>query len=143
MLRGSLIGVRQQGGYVADNVLQEQLWFTATTLGVNALLMSDTAQRRHWLAARIVSTVISVYAAYLILERSAGTAGKIKLPADLVEQIKDAAQTTYQHKARETWYRIKAIPSHFIWVACEFSGSFFYLWLVLGSCGAVWIGRGP
>ena len=53
MLRGSLIGVRQQGGYVADNVLQEQLWFTATTLGVNALLMSDTAQRRHWLVVSV------------------------------------------------------------------------------------------
>lgn len=121
---------------MADNVLREQLWFTATTLGVNALLMSDAAQDGHLVAARIASTVISLYAAYLIIQRSAGAAGKIKLPKDL-EQV-GADQRNWRHKARETWCRFRVIPAHFLWVVFEFSGSFFYLLLVLGSCGAVW-----
>ena len=125
---------------MADNVLQEQLWFTATTLAVNGLLMSDTVRHGHLVAARVVSTLISLYAAYLILQRSAGTAGKIKLPEDL-ERV-DPGQRNWRHKARETWCRFKVIPAHFLFVVFEFSGSFFYLLLVLGSCGAVWVAGG-
>jgi hypothetical protein len=122
---------------MADNILQEQTWFTATTLGVNALLMSETAQTKHLLAARLASTVLSAFAAYLILERSAGATGKVDLPEDL-KKI-PANQKTPWHKVRETAARLKVMPAHLLFVVCEFSGSFFYLLLVLGSCAAVWL----
>lgn len=121
-------------GPVANNVLQEQLWFTATTLGVNAFLMSGTVPPKHPCMARLVSTVISLYAAYLILERSAGAAGKIKLPEG------EAAQKTYRDKWLETHDRLKVIPQHFLFVVGELSGSFFYFLLVFFSWVAVLIG---
>ncbi len=77
---------------MADNVLQEQLWFTATTLGVNVFLTSDAVQHKHFWTARIALTLISLYAAYLILERSAGAAKKIPTPPCL-DQIKECQRT--------------------------------------------------
>lgn len=121
------------------NILQEHLWFTATTLAVNGFLMSEAIQNKHSCAARAVSTVVSAYAAYLIVQRSAAAADKIKLPEDLKNIKPD--QSTFRHKVRETWYNVKIVPSHFLFVVCELSGAFFYLLLVLASCSGVWLSR--
>lgn len=121
---------------MADNVLQEQLWFAGTTLVVNGLLLSEAAQHYHPVVARGASTLISIYAAYLILERSAEAAGT--LPPD--ESPKEA-ERAWRRKKSETWRRFKVMPAQFLFVVSEFSGSLFYLLIVLGSCLAVWIGR--
>lgn len=127
-------------GDTGNNILKEHFWFTATTLAVNGFLMSATIQAKYSFAARVaVSTLISVYAAYLIVQRSAAAAGKIKSPEDL-EKI-PADQKTFLHKARETWHSLKIVPSHLLFVVCELSGSFFYLLLVLASCVGVWLIR--
>jgi len=80
-----------------------------------------------------------LYAVYLIIERSASAANKVKLPKDLKE--KESDKKTAADKARETWYRFKIVPKHFPFVACEFSGAFFYLLLVVASCIGVWLTR--
>ncbi len=121
-----------------DNVLQEHLWFTATTLGANVLLMSGSAQTNfHWLA-RMVSVILSLFAVYLILERSAGKAKKVKYPEGLLEK----EDKSWRDKRCETWARWKAMPEHSRWVLFECSGSLFYSLLVVGSCVAVWL-SGP
>jgi hypothetical protein len=125
-------------GDTGSNILNEHFWFTATTLAVNAFLISATIQGKYSFAARVaVSTLISVYAAYLIVQRSAGAAGKIRFPEDLMKIPAD--QKTFRHKSRETWHTLRIVPSHLLFVVCELSGSFFYLLLVLASCVAVWL----
>jgi hypothetical protein len=47
-------------------------------------------------------------------------------------------ERTWRHKAREARYRARAVVPHMWWVVCEFSGSFFYLLVVIGSSAAVW-----
>ena len=123
----------------ANNILQEHFWFTATTLAVNGFLMSANIGCKNWYVVRIISTLISAYAVYLIVERSASAANKIKLPKDLEDKKSD--KKTASDKARETWHRFKIVPKHFLFVVCEFSGAFFYLLLVVASCIGVWLTR--
>jgi len=122
-----------------NNILQEHFWFTATTLAVNGFLMSDTIWNKHPCTARTVSIIISLYAAYLIIQRSLAAAGKIKFPKKLKDIKPD--KKTFLHKACETWYILTKVPGHLPFVVCELSGSFFYLLLVLASCGGVWLIR--
>ena len=119
-----------------NDILQEHFWFTATTLAVNGFLMSGTVDCKQ-LYARVISTLISFYAGYLIIERSASAAGKFNLSEDLKTIPSD--QKTAKHKARETWCRLKIVPKHFLFVVCELSGAFFYLLLVAASCIGVWL----
>jgi hypothetical protein len=121
----------------ANNILQEHFWFTATTLAVNGFLMSANIECQNWYVLKVISTLISLYAVYLIVERSASAANKVKLPEDLKEPVEKMATD----KARETWYRLKIVPKHFLFVACELSGAFFYLLLVVASCIGVWLTR--
>jgi hypothetical protein len=124
-------------GDTGGNVLKEHFWFTATTLALNAFLLSDTIRGKYSFAARAaVSTLFSLYAAYLIVNRSAAAAGKIKFPRDLEEIPAD--QKTFKHKFRETWHTLKIVPRHLLFVVCELSGAFFYLLLLLVSCVGVW-----
>ncbi|MEA3367181.1 MAG: hypothetical protein U9R68_03595, partial [Planctomycetota bacterium] len=68
------------------NIIREHFWFTATTIAVNAFIMSaDHLQPRQILGARIFSTVISVFTVFLIVHRSAVYAGKIHYP-DYLDQ---------------------------------------------------------
>jgi hypothetical protein len=60
----------------SENVRAEQFWFSLTTLGVNGSLIANAAQQApapffHWIVAIVFSTLLSSFAAYLILERSA------------------------------------------------------------------------
>ena len=122
-----------------NNILQEHFWFTATTLAANGFLMSANIECQNWYVLKVISTLISLYAVYLIVERSASAANKVKLPKDL--EKKEPEQKTAKDKARETLYRFKIVPKHFLFVVCEFSGSFFYLLLVVASCIGVLLTR--
>jgi hypothetical protein len=121
----------------SDNILQEHFWFTATALGANAFLMVSDVKLCHWLILPGVSTIISVYAVYLIVERSASAAKKIQYPNNLPEP----EDRTWKHKLIETKCRLKRFVPHIGWIACELSGAFFYFLLVVTSCAGVWIAR--
>jgi len=121
-----------------NNILQEHFWFTATAVGINAFLMSSDAKLCHWAVAPIVSSVLSAYAAFLIVHRSAAHAGKIDYSADLPPEHKDR---TWRHKLVETRCNIKAFVPHVWWIMCELSGAFFYFLLILLSCAGVWLAR--
>lgn len=116
-----------------ENVLQEHFWFTATVLAVNGFLMSD-APPDYSVAVAVVSTLVSLYGAYLIVERSAAVAGKINLPEELERM--PTREKTWREKWRETQYKLRIAGSHVPFVVCELSGAFFYLVLVVFS----WLG---
>lgn len=119
--------------------LDEHFWFTATTVGVNAFLMSSAIQPKYGAIVIGLSTVVSVYAIFLIVHRSAIHAGKVKLPQDLKELPE--SEKTATHKARETWHHMRIVPRHLVFVVCEMSGALFYLILVMTSCIGVWLAR--
>jgi hypothetical protein len=64
-------GTYDPHGMATDNRLQEHLWFTATTVGVNAFLLTRASAVSAWTTVP-VSTVVSAFAGYLIVERSRG-----------------------------------------------------------------------
>jgi hypothetical protein len=95
-----------------DNRLKEHHWFTATTLGVNAFLLTRAGAVSAWTMV-IVSTAVSLFAGYLVLERSQGTERR-----GLLAQLR------------------------FVMID-ELSGSLFYLLLILISwvavvCSSIW-----
>jgi hypothetical protein len=105
----------------------EQLWYTATMIGVNALLMSGDFPRSLALAILIilVSLVLSLYAVALITNRA-----------------KKYARAGRVAKAREdNSYRASAFKDFFgnlSYVIREGEGSLFFVMLVFASCcGAV------
>jgi len=119
-----------------DKIVDEHFWITATTLGLNAYLISEKQNLGNSLCTVFFSTIISLYAIFLILHRSEAHADKIKLPPDL--QIPES-EKTYKHKLRETCCHFRMLPSQFLFVVCEFSGAFFYMLLVFFSCIGVWL----
>ena len=122
----------------SDRIVDEHFWFTATTVTVNALVASAISKPgAPSLTFKVLSTVISAFAMYLILQRSAAHAGKIKVPQELL--ILSESDKTFRHKIRETWASMKIVPSHLLFVVGEFSGALFYLVLVGGSCLFVWL----
>lgn len=120
-----------------DKIVDEHFWFTATTLAVNAFLISTNTIQRYAISLKAISTVISLFAIFLIVHRSAAHADKIRMPRGL-KRIPERSKTSI-HKAKETWVFLKLFPKHLLFVICEFSGALFYLILVLGSCIAVWL----
>jgi len=120
-----------------DKIVDEHFWFTATTLAVNGYLLSSDIISKYNLSAKIISSFISLYAIFLIIHRSAAHADKIHMPESL-KNIPES-EKTFIHKGKETWIHFKLIPEHILFVIFEFSGTLFYLILVLFSCIAVWI----
>lgn len=121
----------------ADRIVEEHFWFTATTLAVNAFLVtSEAAASWGWLTVGF-STVASAYAAFLILHRSAAHAGRLRYPAP-INQLSEAQKNGW-HKAQETWCHLRVVPSQLLFVLGECSGALFYLVLVVASCAAVWL----
>lgn len=119
------------------NIVREHFWFTATTIAVNAFIMSAGLQPLQILWARIFSTVISGFAVFLIVHRSAAHADKLRYP-DYLDQIPES-EKQFWHKARQTWCHFKLFPKHVPFVICEFGGALFYLLLVVASCVGVWL----
>ncbi len=120
-----------------NTVIDEHFWFTATTLAVNGFIISTKFNPPQMAFITIFSTLISCYAIFLIVHRSAADADKIDLPEDLRKLPE--SKKTFIDKGRETWYHLKIFPKHFLFVVFEFSGALFYVFLVFASCVAVWI----
>jgi hypothetical protein len=123
---------------MSDQIVSEHFWFTATTLGLNAFLISaDPSPSTAWWA-RACSTAVSAYAVFLIVHRSAAHAGKLAdlYPEDL--RALSESQKEFWHKGRETWAHLKIFPRHLLFVVFEFNGALFYVSLVVLSCLGVW-----
>jgi len=115
-------------------ITEEQFWFTATTVGVNAFLLSCTLPICEWLIAT-VSVVMTTYCIYLILYRSAAHAGKLVKPK--ISENVDEKDKTWRHKAAETSMYLRTVFRHIPFVVCEASGSLFFVMLAGASCVGV------
>jgi hypothetical protein len=120
-----------------EKIVDEHFWFTATTLAVNGYLIATNTPPQYNALTKITSTLISLYAIFLIIHRSAALADKIQMP-ESIRRIPERDKS-FIHKGKETWVHIKLVPKHLVFVIFEFSGAFFYLLLVLVSCVAVWL----
>jgi hypothetical protein len=78
---------------------------------------------------------LSIFAVYLVLERSEGAGGRGRVPPDVRPTD---SKNVLRLKARETYYRLRAIPFELVFVMVELSGALFYVLLIAGSCAAVW-----
>src|SRR5438105_1129165 len=113
----------------SDRVYAEQTWFTATALGINGFLMSSATACANPRELRIASTVVSVLAAFLVVQRSAGQA----------EKLPGRVGNGWRDKLRDTWQNFRVVvPGHMLWVVAEFSGAFFYVLVIVGSSLGVW-----
>ena len=122
----------------SENVRAEQFWFTLTTLGVNGSLIVDAARAAslRWLPVLVFSTLVSLFAAYLVVERSAFLVHGSMVPPDAPKGI-----ATWKDKEREFHYKLPIVKSHLWFVWHEKSGSLFYLLLIVGSWLGSWIFR--
>jgi hypothetical protein len=59
-------------------IVDEHFWFTLTTMGVNGFLISINPNTINPTLVKIASLIISLYAAFLIIHRSAAHAGKLE-----------------------------------------------------------------
>jgi hypothetical protein len=119
-------------------IVDEHFWFTATTLGFNAFIISSNSVHDYHWQIRIISTFISLFALFLIIHRSAAHANKIEgvYPQDIASLPQK--DRTWRHKLSETLCHFKVVVKHIPFVICEFSGSLFYCLLVTISCVGVW-----
>jgi len=118
-------------------IVEEHFWSAATTMAVNAFIMSAHLSPSQVPWAKGVSAIISLYAAFLIGHRSAAHADKLHYPGHL-SHIPESDKQPW-HKAQETWCHVKLFPRHLLFVICEFSGALFYLILVVISHLGVWL----
>ena len=118
------------------HIPEEQFWFTATTVGVNAFLLSSTVPIPSWLVAP-VSVVMSIYCVFLILHRSAAHAEKLVTPK-MCENVNEKDKT-WRHKAAETRMHIRTVFRHIPFVVFEASRALFFVMLAVASCIAVLI----
>lgn len=121
-------------------IVDEHFWFTATALGFNAFLISlaskDSAVDAPDVLA-LCSIIVSLYASYLIIHRSAAYADKLQIPKRL-EGVEEK-EKSFLDKGQETVYHLWTCARHVPWVVFEFSGSLFYLLLVvLSSLGVLY-----
>ena len=120
-------------------IVDEHFWITATTLAVNGYLISTDISLQYITLVKYVSTIISLYAIFLIIHRSAAHADKIQMP-EAISKLSERDKT-FIHKGKETWIHIKLVPKHLLFIIFEFSGALFYLLLVSVSCIAVWLAK--
>jgi hypothetical protein len=77
---------------------------------------------------KCLSFLVSFFAAFLVLQRSATVEGLFDEPLPVVP-----GEKRHETKCRETWRNVEVVIPHFRFVFCEASGSLFYLMLIFGS----------
>lgn len=121
----------EQRRFEHENIRDEQFWFTVTTLGINGFFISSPQQVVHWYVSPIALTLISAYAIFLIGHRHANLTKTIEYP-------KQMPAVPWRQNLIKTYTHIKIFPSQLWLIICEFSGSFFYILLLLLSLAGVW-----
>ena len=118
------------------NTRDEQFWFTLTALTVNGFAISSLSL--HPRLVRLNVTIVSLYAIFLIVHRSADyIQGIIVYPE--AEGTTEEKERSWRYKWQQTKVHLGVFFPHLWWVICEFSGSFFYITLLLLSLLAVWL----
>ena len=122
---------------IKDRIVGEHFWFTATTLAVNGFLISshDSVKAKIPGAWVIVGAIIvSLFAIYLVLHRSAHYAGKGQHPPPTGAREE---RKTARHKFAETRYNSRVVCRHILPAICECSATLFYIVLITLSAVAV------
>jgi hypothetical protein len=109
------------------HIIDEHFWFTATTLGVNAFLMSSKLAVGRC-AILVASSVVSLYAIFLVVHRASVHAGIFEgVPGeDLI------------YRWRNTRRKLARFFPGLAYVLVDCSGALFYLLLIVISCCGVW-----
>lgn len=114
----------------------EHFWFTATTLGIDAFLIAELSDPSLPIYVLLWVGLINLYAAYLVVHRSAAHAGKLKLPRRVAEKAQ--SERTFSDKLTETLLNVRVCLRHLPFILGELSGSLFYLILIVSAyCGVV------
>lgn len=117
---------------MSDKIIDEHFWFTATTIGFNFVVLDKIVGKVDFNQFFPVILFINLYAIYLILHRAAAYAQRLVPASSKFEGAK-----TYADKFKETqnnvWSAIKMLPM----VVVEFSGSLFYIILIVASFSGI------
>lgn len=117
-----------------NRIIDQQFWFTATTMGVNGFLISNYDKIIYSHFSLWWISFINFYAIFLIIHRAASHAFKTTLPQKLSR--KPQSEKGFFDKFKETLFYFKVAFEHIPFIIGEFSGSLFYILLVLTSYGA-------
>ena len=93
---------------MADSTLQEHHWFTATTVVMNGFLLNGMQAVSYPCLLKLLATVVSAFAAYLVLERSAFAAKRNLVPPDDPGRRPPRGAS----KQRETVFKFKTVLRH-------------------------------
>lgn len=114
-----------------NRIVDQQFWFTATIMTVNGFLISNYDKITYSYFTLIWISFINFYALFLLIHRSASHAYKITLPAQLSK--KPQSERGFADKFKETLFHFKVAFNHIPFIIGEFSGTLFYILLVLTS----------
>ena len=113
-----------------SKIVDEHFWITATTLAFNAFVMGAD-EKIAQLYRLLASMIISIFAIFLVIHRSAAHANKINYPSKI--RSLDEKDKSFRHKLVETRVHIKVVIKHIPFVLCELSGALFYILLIVIS----------
>jgi hypothetical protein len=111
-----------------SHIIDEHFWFTATTLGVNAFLMSSKLAIGKT-AILTVSSVVSLFAIFLVVHRANVHAGTIE----------GVPGSGLKYRWRNTRRKFVGFFPGLVFIIIDFSGALFYLLLIVISCCGVWV----
>lgn len=117
------------------SIQDQHFWITATTIAINAFLMSQVDQLGLSVAGILWIGLLNLYAVFLILHRSAYHAGKLMLPDSCLNVPQQ--ERGFRHKWAETRLNLPIVARQLFFAIGECSGTLFYLLLVGSSYMAV------
>ncbi|MEX0995827.1 MAG: hypothetical protein WDZ45_02115 [Flavobacteriaceae bacterium] len=112
-----------------NKIIDQHFWFTATALGLNGYLISGSEKIDYSLFTVIWISFLNLYICFLIIQRSAYHAGKIKTPKKIKK--KSQSERDFIDKFKETQVNIITSIKHIPFITAEFSGTLLYLLLVI------------
>lgn len=104
-------------------IVDESFWFTATTLGINGFLVNSSNFHLSSIGLLLIG-LVNVFSIYLLVHRSASYHNKLKGIGTNTVSDKFKKETL-----PNLWISIKHVPMIF----AEFSGSLFYILLIVVS----------
>lgn len=114
-----------------DKIIDQHFWFTVTAMSLNGYLISNCDKVVYSLFTIIWISFLNLYICFLIIQRSAYHAGKIRTPENIKK--KPQFERNFIDKIKETGINIKTSIKHIPFIVGEFSGSLLFLLLVITS----------
>ncbi|MBK7149500.1 MAG: hypothetical protein IPH78_11950 [Bacteroidetes bacterium] len=117
-------------------IVDEQFWFTATTVGLNSLVISSSDKIHLNLFMVLIFGLLSLFAFILVLNRAAKYASY-----NGYKQLEGYPGCSYDGgfskvllmRMKLTWWEIKGAIRYLPFAIVEFSGCLFYLSLIVCS----------